>query len=219
MRTGSKVAVFLSIAAVHIAIIVMSKRWVYRAPVIESRFSTWVVVDAPTGELPDERELLQLSNRQNAVTVSMPLIEIAASAEPIDDSGSSPDWREFGSQAIQNTIGKLGEEEGHRSLMSKPKTVEPPRDSSQPSIFKTPAFRAGDTQHFEDGEVLTWVSDHCYYTNRQIGSVLSSKSATKVCLLTPPILGGDGFPEEMKPRYLREPPSVPSASADKVALP
>jgi hypothetical protein len=217
MRTG-KVAIFLSIAAVHVAIVVMSKR-LYRAPVIENRFSTWVAVDAGTDDAEDSLEIAEPSNRFQAVTASEPSIGIDASSKPIDNAGSLPDWREFGSQAIQSTIGKQGEEEGRRSLMSKPKTVEAPRDSSQPSIFKTPAFKAGDTQHFEDGEIITWDSDRCYYTNRQIGSVLSSKSATKVCLLTPPILGGDGFPEEMKPRYLRDPPSVPSASADKVALP
>jgi hypothetical protein len=185
---------------------------------VENRLSTWIVVDAPGEEQDDKREL-ELSKRPNAVPASKPLIEIETSTKPIDDGGSSPDWREFGSQAIQSTIGKLGQEEARHPLMSKPKTVEAPRDSSQPSILKTPAFKAGDTQHFEDGEIITWESDRCYYTNRQIGSVLSSKSATKVCLLTPPILGGDGFPEEMKPRYLREPPSLPSASADKVALP
>jgi hypothetical protein len=218
MRTG-KVAIFLSIAAVHIAIIVMSKRWVNRAPVVENRFSTWVVVDAPTDVLDDDREPVELSSRPDAVTVSMPLIEIDAPTKSIDDGDLLPDWREFGSQAIENIIGKEGEGDRRRSLMSKPATVEPPRDSSQPSIFKTPAFTAGDTQRFEDGEIITWESDRCYYTNRQIGSVLSSKSAVKVCLLTPPILGGDGFPEGITPRYLREQPSVPSANADKAPPP
>jgi hypothetical protein len=219
MRTG-KVAIFLSIAAVHIAIIVMSKRWAYRAPVVENRFSTWVVVDAPADALKDDRELVELSNRPNTVTASMPVIEIESPTKLADDGNdSAPDWREFGSQAIQSTIGKQGEEEGHRSLMSKPKIAELPRDSSQPSIFKTPAFKAGDKQHFEGGEIITWESDRCYYTNRQIGSVLSSKSPVKVCLRTPPMLGGDGFPEEIKPSYLREPPRVPDESGDRVALP
>jgi hypothetical protein len=83
--------------------------------------------------------------------------------------------------------------------------------------------KAGDTEHFDGGEVITWVNERCYYTNRP-GPIGFGGTSQKVCKTRSMAeRRSEAFAAELekaaKPNYLSRPlpqPPLPPAPAAEV---
>jgi hypothetical protein len=106
------------------------------------------------------------------------------------------DWNAERNRAAEQRANKEFAEPAQRPLISKPKVMELPK--------KKVEHKPGDTQRFDDGEIITWISDKCYVTNREpVTPRLDPKAINVQCRLggRPPIV--DGF-DHIKPKYLRK---------------
>ena len=71
------------------------------------------------------------------------------------------DWNAEASRVAKDAARRIGEEKKLRSLDQHPAGMGPPPPKS--SIHKP-----GDSQHFEGGEIITWVGPGCYYSNQNV---------------------------------------------------
>ncbi len=98
------------------------------------------------------------------------------------------------------------------SLDSKPVALVLPDKSKQP-------HKAGDTEHFEGGEVITWLNERCYVSNRPgpVGFGGESKKMCKVRSMAArrsEAMAAE-LEKDVKPEYLSRPllPPVPPEPA------
>ena len=81
--------------------------------------------------------------------------------------------------------------------------------------------KAGDTEHFEGGEVITWVNERCYYSNRP-GPMTFGGASQKVCKTrSMSARRSEARAAELQkaitPEYLRTPLPAPSAPDVEIA--
>jgi hypothetical protein len=68
------------------------------------------------------------------------------------------DWAAEARQVVRNSIEREARGDPYRSFSIYARGIDvPDRDATQ---------RRGDSQRFEGGEVISWISDRCFYTNR-----------------------------------------------------
>ena len=106
----------------------------------------------PITPLPREKRRPQI----DLPTVNLPEVpetSTAPSTIPFDDMRS-----DLGSVAREAVARQL-ERESLRQPGVAPKGMGPPPEPGSQHV-------AGDTEHREGGEVITWISDRCYYTNK-----------------------------------------------------
>ena len=112
------------------------------------------------------------------------------------------DWGAERERAAEREAAKQFAEPAERPLISKPKAMELPK--------RTMEREPGDTQRFDDGEIITWISENCYVTNREpVMPRLDPNAINMQCRMTghAPIV--DGF-DHIKPKYLRKDGEVPA---------
>lgn len=106
--------------------------------------------------------------------------ERAASQTSRDDvsqtseSDRSIDWFAQGAAAANSMVARRSAEQTMRSLDSKPKPLDLSKERIQ--------HRQGSTQRFDDGEMITWISERCYVSNRPLaGPQLIEDRPNVVC--------------------------------------
>ena len=83
------------------------------------------------------------------------------------------DWYAEGARSAREVFKDQLRETPEPSLDSKPQALVLPDRSNLP-------HKAGDTEHFEGGEVITWVNERCYYSNRP-SAISFGGASQKVC--------------------------------------
>jgi hypothetical protein len=112
------------------------------------------------------------------------------------------DWSSQREKTAGDVVGREVERANSRSLLSKPRVIELPTRGS--------VHKPGDTQHFDDGEIITWINDRCYATNQQpSGPRLISDMVNVICKNKDQPSRDDYF-DYMKPDYLRDPNAPPT---------
>ena len=79
----------------------------------------------------------------------------------IDETDARIEWGTEAGRVAGDVVRRIDEEKPFRSLDSHPAGMGPPPPG--PSIHKR-----GDSQHFEGGEIITWTSSGCYYSNQNM---------------------------------------------------
>lgn len=79
----------------------------------------------------------------------------------IEGTDAFIDWGAEATRVASDTARRTGEEKQFRSLDKPPTGMGPPPPKS--SLHKS-----GDSQHFEGGEVITWIGRGCYYSNQNM---------------------------------------------------
>jgi hypothetical protein len=137
--------------------------------------------------------------------------QVSVPADPsvrVNEAPSAPraiapiDWSAERERAAEQEAARQYAEPAERPLISKPKAMELPKRKIE--------HKPGDTQRFDDGEIITWVSENCYVTNLPpVMPRLDSNAINMQCRMTgrPPIV--DGF-DHIKPKYLRKEGEAPA---------
>jgi hypothetical protein len=84
------------------------------------------------------------------------------------------DWHAEGARSARNAYKDTARENPEPLLDSKPKILVLPDKSNLP-------HKKGDTEKFEGGEVITWINERCYYTNRPGPMTTFGGASQKVC--------------------------------------
>ncbi len=113
------------------------------------------------------------------------------------------DWRTASAQTVAE-LARRGSKDPYRSLDSRPALKEtPPADDVQNGIFPPPLHKAGETQRLDNGEIIYWLNDRCFWTSRPPTSA-NERNVGKACKRLSKTARSDLF-EQFKPDYLRTP--------------
>ena len=93
--------------------------------------------------------LRSISARDNTITLP----------PEIEGTNALIDWDAEGSRVAEDAAIRLSEEKEFRSLDRPPAGMGPPPP-------KDSRHKLGDSQHFEGGVIIDWVSSGCYYSNQ-----------------------------------------------------
>ena len=77
----------------------------------------------------------------------------------IERTNALIDWDAEASRVAKDVVSRIGEEKQLRSLDQHPAGMGPPPPKSS-------SHKLGDSQHFEGGEIITWIGKGCYYSNQ-----------------------------------------------------
>lgn len=146
---------------------------------------------------------------------SQPPAESLATRERIDSISTAPlalpsiDWQE----ERERTAGGLAARSAPQSRLSKSKETDLPELGERGRVFVRPLHRNGDSQRFDNGELVTWTDERkgrCYVSNLPaVEPRLDERAIVTVCkpVESPP--DGD-LVKRAKPRYLRKPDAADS---------
>jgi hypothetical protein len=202
-RTRKAVAL-LFVTGIHVAVIVSLSR--LRNPPLNSServYGTYILIEPPNRAKPQLRIQQKGSTTESAEPIeSIQLMSDLARIAP------SIDWQEEGRFAVGSIVNRKLQEESLRPLSKDLGATELERRRLvQDPVFIAPTHKRGDTEHFDDGELATWIDNGCYATNKDFGEQRSNaNTVVLVCkgnVGTPPIRH-DMF-EHLKPNYLRVP--------------
>jgi hypothetical protein len=131
----------------------------------------WLTAPMPIPSLlkpiPETKERARFKMRtQLPIEPPAPVPDTAITVPPID-------WDAEGAGSVRNASRDAAREKPQPSLDSKPRVLVLPDKSKLPP-------KAGDTEHFEGGEVITWINEICHYTNRP-GPMNFGGESQKVC--------------------------------------
>jgi hypothetical protein len=107
--------------------------------------------DTQSSTLPYDPRLESRAARDNTITLPP---EIAGTEAFID-------WGAEASRVAGDAARRTGEEKQFRSLDRPPAGMSPPPPKSS-------RHKLGDSQHFEGGEIVTWIGPGCYYSNQNM---------------------------------------------------
>jgi hypothetical protein len=96
------------------------------------------------------------SKRPISTYDASPAITLPPEIEETDDF---IDWDAEASRVASDVVRRIDEEKKLRSLDQHPAGMGP-------SPPKSSVHKLGDSQHFEGGEIITWTSSGCYYSNQ-----------------------------------------------------
>jgi len=204
IRRGEFAATLLIVATVHVAIILLIGR-IPGMP-LESTMeivSTMIVIDSigrATTRQPTQprRNVPRVAKRSNAV------IERKDVSLPITSQGV--DWHAEGASAAADVVARQAIEVMRHPVSRHNERVEvEPGLTRHDPIFSPQEHVRGETQRFDDGELVTWIDDRCYATNKDFGEQrFNANTVVVVCkgnVGTPPARR-DMF-DHLKPNYLR----------------
>jgi hypothetical protein len=149
--------------------------WLFsRARIAPEAVATAMIwMTAPLQRPPLPQSLVRESRAASAARIPVPIIEspvpelsTAITVPPID-------WYAEGARSAREVFKDQLRETPEPSLDSKPQALVLPDRSNLP-------HKAGDTEHFEGGEVITWVNERCYYSNRP-SAISFGGASQKVC--------------------------------------
>ena len=84
--------------------------------------------------------------------------------------GAVVDWDAESRRIAGELVARQSAEEKLRKLDRPPAGLGPPPAGLGPPPPESSRPKAGDTQRFEGGEVITWINDRCYYTNQNFST-------------------------------------------------
>jgi hypothetical protein len=158
-----KLAVFIGVAALHVAAVSALKHSI-RQPVHRNNtvYAVWVVSDAPVDEQTESKPVA----RQAVRAMRIPAQRHIPDTQPQESNAplSLPDWETTGDEAVSAAITQQARENAQRDLYPEPKAESLPNHPAP--LFKTPLYDNGDSQRLDDGELNTWIGPECYATNR-----------------------------------------------------
>jgi hypothetical protein len=103
----------------------------------------------------------------------------------IEETNAFIDWDAEASRLAADAARRMSEEEKpFRSLDSRLAGLGPPPPRSS-------VHRRGDSQHFEGGEIVTWIGKGCYYSNQNM-PIAAFGQALRLQIPTCTGAGGDG---------------------------
>jgi hypothetical protein len=124
---------------------------------------TLFFVDLPR---PDDKQPSTHSSSKRPVSTYDSSLENRAARDntiipPAEIEGADGfiDWNAEASRVARDAAGRMGEEKNFRLLDQHPAGMGPPPP-------KRSHHELGDSQHFEGGVIIDWVSNGCYYSNQ-----------------------------------------------------
>jgi hypothetical protein len=122
-------------------------------------------VDLPK---PDDTQPSTHSSSRRPISTYDPSLESAAARDDtitlppeIEETRARIDWDAEASRVASDVARSMGEEKKFRSLDQHPAGMGPPPPKSS-------RHKLGDSQHFEGGEIITWINGGCYYSNQNM---------------------------------------------------
>jgi hypothetical protein len=97
----------------------------------------------------------------NAISMKAAAKSDTAISQPLETESAyaAVDWAAEASRVASDFAKRKQEQENVRSFGRNPVGIGQPPPK--------PAFhKRGDSQHFEGGEIIDWINDHCYYSNQ-----------------------------------------------------
>ena len=128
----------------------------------EETFVTLVLVDVPVPR--DTRPSTSSSSRRPDSTRVPDVESSIAPADAIslppetEETDTRIDWEAEARRAAAGALARRAEEEKQRSLDQHPAGLGSPPP-------KAARHELGDSQHFEGGVIIDWISPRCYYSN------------------------------------------------------
>jgi hypothetical protein len=204
-RTHARIAALALAGAVNalfVSVWLLSRAQV--APVSAVTAMIWLTAPMPLRPLPKPSPQ-QKARAPSGARIPLPAASPAPALVP-DTTISVPpiDWDAEGARSAGNL--EVGEKPGP-ALDSKPQALVLPDKSNLP-------HKAGDTEHFEGGQLITWINEVCYYTSRP-GPMNFGGESRKVCKVRSmndrrsEALAAE-LESAVKPKYLSEFLSLPS---------
>jgi hypothetical protein len=149
-------------------------------------------------------------------TVRTPLPRVTPSTTPAPTTAitAAPiDWYAEGTRSARNAFKDEVHEKPAPSLDSRPVALVLPDKSKQP-------HKKGDTEHFEGGEVITWLNERCYVSNRP-GPIGFGGASQKICKVrSMAARRSEAMAAELekdaKPEYLSRPLPLPPLPPEPV---
>jgi hypothetical protein len=115
---------------------------------------------------PNDTQPATRSSSKRPISTYDPSIKSSAARDntitlppEIEGADARIDWHAEASRVASDAARRMSEEKKLRSLDRPPAGMGPPPPKS--SIHKR-----GDSQHFEGGEIITWIGKGCYYSNQ-----------------------------------------------------
>jgi hypothetical protein len=121
---------------------------------------------------PKRKPVVQPMLRRRAKAVEAPMSAPITYPTP-ERPGETPaiDWHGARDAAVASITNPPS---AGRSLDSRPKVIELPKKELQ--------RRTGTTQRYDDGEIITWISERCYATNRpHVAEQLDKNKLNVIC--------------------------------------
>jgi hypothetical protein len=109
-------------------------------------------------DLPNPQPSTPSSSRRPLKSSSAPANTITLAAE-IEATDARIDWDAEASRVADDAARLMAEDKKPRSLDSRPAGMGPPPP-------KRSYHQLGDSAQFEGGEIITWISGGCYYSNQ-----------------------------------------------------
>jgi len=110
---------------------------------------------------PNDTQPSTHSSSKRPISTYDPSLNTITMPPEIEGTNALIDWDAEASRVAIDVVKRIGEEKKLRSLDQHPAGMGPPPPKS--SIHKL-----GDSQHFEGGEIITWVGPGCYYSNQNV---------------------------------------------------
>jgi len=108
---------------------------------------------------PNDTQPSTHSSSMRPISTYDPSLNTITMPPEIEGTNALIDWDAEASRVAIDVVKRIGEEKKLRSLDQHPAGMGPPPPKS--SIHKL-----GDSQHFEGGEIITWIGKGCYYSNQ-----------------------------------------------------
>lgn len=181
----------------------------------EAAITAMIWITAPLAPRTTPKTPRQQPRAPFTVRAPSPLVTPSTTPAPITAITVPPiDWYAEGARSARNAFRDEVREKPAPSLDSKPVALVLPDKSKQP-------HKAGDTEHFEGGEVITWINERCYFSNRPapVGFGGESKKVCKVRSMA--ARRSEAMAAELekdaKPEYLSRPLPLPPLPPDPAA--
>ena len=172
-RTHARIAALALAGAVNalfVSLWLLSRAQVAPVPAVTAMI--WLTTPMPLRPLPKPSPKLKERAPSSART---PLPAASPAPALVRDTAISVppiDWDAEGARSVGNLKEEVKEKRG-TALDSKPQVLVLPDRSNLPP-------KAGDTQRFEGGQVITWINEVCHYTSRP-GPMNFGGESRKVC--------------------------------------
>ncbi|HUQ08860.1 MAG TPA: hypothetical protein VM146_01000 [Steroidobacteraceae bacterium] len=132
-----------------------------RAPGFDETVATLFLLNLAN---PDETQPSTQPATERRISTHAPLFESTAVPDntitlPPEAERTAPDWNAEARRVARDAAKRIGEEEKPRPSDHHPAGMRPP--AATPSRHKR-----GDSEHFEGGVIIDWVSGGCYYSNQ-----------------------------------------------------
>ena len=184
----------------------------------EAAITAMIWITTPLAPRTSPKTTSEQKSRTPFARTPPPVVEASAPVPGTAITVPPIDWYAESARAARNAFSDEVREKPAPSLDSKPVALVLPDKSKQP-------HKAGDTEHFEGGEVITWLNERCYVSNRP-GPVGFGGESKKVCKVRSMaarriVALAAELEKDVKPEYLSRPlplPLPPEAAAADVEL-